>query len=250
MDGWNLFHPEALSLKGLCTLTTFGSSTSAIVSSKPSTFSPLDHPMPLVMLLADHLGGCVLQVFSVLSSAAKAGNAGPKGENNMGLRSQPRPTPLPLILLVDGQSSSPVWGSRSIRGRRTNAAPLIFASSPSATPPERRAGTGLSSSPSLSTRGLVDRLGPWINQPRRAPNADGTCSDPTHASQQHHRTDQLDHPSILCPPSIFYQLRRLAQPAHHHGGSVTPSPVVLRGRNRLIRSRPHFRKRAATYPGH
>jgi hypothetical protein len=35
MDGWNLFRPEARSLKGLGTLNTYNSSVSAVVSHKP-----------------------------------------------------------------------------------------------------------------------------------------------------------------------------------------------------------------------
>ncbi len=40
VDGWILFRPEALSLKGLGTLITYDSSPSALNSYKPSTLSP------------------------------------------------------------------------------------------------------------------------------------------------------------------------------------------------------------------
>jgi hypothetical protein len=51
MDGWILFRPEALSLKGLGTLTTYDSSASPKVSHKPSTL-PLSsrHLLPLALI--------------------------------------------------------------------------------------------------------------------------------------------------------------------------------------------------------
>jgi hypothetical protein len=47
MDGWNLFRPEARSLKGLGTLNTYNSSVSAVVSHKPlSCPFPQNFPIP------------------------------------------------------------------------------------------------------------------------------------------------------------------------------------------------------------
>jgi hypothetical protein len=45
MDGWNLFRPEALSLKGLGTLNTYNSSASPMVSHKPLEL-PLSAKLP------------------------------------------------------------------------------------------------------------------------------------------------------------------------------------------------------------
>jgi hypothetical protein len=51
-DGWNLFRPEALSLKGLGTLNTYNSSVSAVVSHKPlSCPFPQNFPIPLASCL-------------------------------------------------------------------------------------------------------------------------------------------------------------------------------------------------------
>jgi hypothetical protein len=52
MDGWNLFRPEARSLKGLGTLNTYNSSVSAVVSRKPlSCPFPQNFPIPLAPCL-------------------------------------------------------------------------------------------------------------------------------------------------------------------------------------------------------
>jgi hypothetical protein len=52
MDGWILFRPEALSLKGLGTLTTYDSSASPKVSHKPFELPfAQSFPIPLASCL-------------------------------------------------------------------------------------------------------------------------------------------------------------------------------------------------------
>jgi hypothetical protein len=52
MDGWILFRPEALSLKGLSTLTTYDSAASPKVSHKPFELCfAQSFPIPLASCL-------------------------------------------------------------------------------------------------------------------------------------------------------------------------------------------------------